>query len=194
MKTKKLLTILFVFVMFSGISFAQIEVPDNHEPMIAGDVFWRLSPEAEKEALEKLNEDLKTNLKTIKEYDKERYFSLLRELSFSKMSLPFMRVEERTIGDTRAKRLEKEVYSQALALKYKNAKSSEKEALKKELTKAVAELFNQKEKERAAEVQMLEQQLQELKTQLEMRQKNRDLIIKRRVEELIGVPDYLEWD
>jgi hypothetical protein len=41
---------------------------------------------------------------------------------------------------------------------------------------------------------MLENEIEKLKQKIAGRQKNRDVIIRRRVEELLGVEEDLEWD
>ena len=60
--------------------------------------------------------------------------------------------------------------------------------------KNVGDLFDQKEQQRKWEVEMLENEIEELKKKIASRQKNKNTIIRRRVEELLGVEEDLEWD
>jgi hypothetical protein len=50
-----------------------------------------------------------------------------------------------------------------------------------------------KEKARSLEVEFLEQELAQLKESLKVRKNNKGEIINRRLNELIGKGDYLDW-
>ena len=62
--------------------------------------------------------------------------------------------------------------------------------MKAELNK----LFVQKEERRKEEVEILQKELVELQKSLEVRQKNKNQIIERRIQELLEEDEYLDWD
>jgi len=94
---------------------------------------------------------------------------------------------------------EKEIHhfefrSQDLSRRIREAgKGPEKEKLVKDLTGVVGQLFELREKQRAEEAARIEQELQKIRSLLEERRKNRDLIIERRVKQLMGEEDTLNW-
>jgi len=55
------------------------------------------------------------------------------------------------------------------------------------------QLFDMKEKARGLEVDFLEQELAQLKESLKVRKSNKGEIINRRLNELIGKGEYLDW-
>ncbi len=55
------------------------------------------------------------------------------------------------------------------------------------------QLFDMKEKARSLEVEFLEQELAQLKESLKVRKSNKGEIINRRLNELIGKGDCLDW-
>ena len=65
--------------------------------------------------------------------------------------------------------------------------------IKNKLRRNLLELFTLKEEDRKKEVEELKHKLAKLEKVLNVRMKNKDEIIKRRLEELIGEEDYLEW-
>ncbi|MEM6885157.1 MAG: hypothetical protein AAF571_08995 [Verrucomicrobiota bacterium] len=93
-----------------------------------------------------------------------------------------------------AKILEGEVYSEILAWKYRQAQTSgEKQEIQKAITELVTSQFQRKLKRDQSEVQELDTELGRLKELIEQRQANRDTIIQRRVNELTGEADHLDW-
>ena len=87
-----------------------------------------------------------------------------------------------------------EFRSQDLSRRIREAgKGPEKEKLVKDLTGVVGQLFELREKQRAEEAARIEQELQKIRSLLEERKKNRDLIIERRVKQLMGEEDTLNW-
>ena len=88
---------------------------------------------------------------------------------------------------------ELDLQTEILGIQYVHANAQESTKIKKELQSKLEMLFDLKEKERRSEVEMLERELAELKASLEIRKNNKADIILRRLSELIGKDDYLEW-
>lgn len=68
-----------------------------------------------------------------------------------------------------------------------------REELKKKLLSLVGELFDLREARRAKEIERLGRSVEELKRKLQTRRENRDRIIEKRVRELLGERDPLDW-
>lgn len=89
-------------------------------------------------------------------------------------------------------KLERE--SMELAEKMRKAESgTDKGAIKDKLKTVLGELFDLREANRTHEVEMLEKRLKELKETMEKRKQNRDQIIERRLGELMGKEDSMNW-
>ncbi|MCW8850431.1 MAG: hypothetical protein OQJ81_10675 [Melioribacteraceae bacterium] len=153
-----------------------------------------MSEEDEKELLKNINKELKIELEVIKNVNKEKYFELLRESQYKNMKIPFMVKREKAMWEREQKIFEAEVKAEALAAKYSKAKQAEREIIKRDLKEELKTLFDKKEERRREEVMELENQLQELRKSLEVRQKNKNQIIERRIQELLEEDEYLEWD
>ncbi len=187
------LSIALLF-FFSQFTLGQEVVPSPPAPPEPEEhpSYWELSEQEEQNYLKDLDAELKLKLKEIKKHDAEKYAEFLRELHWRRMETHFMaRGKERERFELERKITESEIRTEALAIKYQSSPSEE---IKRELTKNVGELFDQKEKQRKWEVEMLESEIAKLKEKIISRQKNRETIIRRRVEELLGVEEDLEWD
>jgi len=80
-----------------------------------------------------------------------------------------------------------------LGIRYEHADESEKPKIINDLKSKLNQLFDIKEKARSLEVEFLEQELAQLKEALKVRKSNKSEIINRRLNELIGKGDYLDW-
>ena len=69
----------------------------------------------------------------------------------------------------------------------------EQSKLTVKLQDTVTQLFDLREQARAREVEMLKKRLEELTQMLEKRKANRDAIISKRVKQLSGESDELDW-
>ena len=156
--------------------------------------FFKLSEEDEKELLKNINESLRKELEVIKQADASKYFEFLRESQFKNIKIPFIVKREKDIHEREQKIFEAEVRTEALAVKYEKAKSSEKNKIKDDLRKELNVLFEHKEARRQEEVKQLEEELNELKKSLAVRQKNKNEIIARRLQELLDEDQYLDWE
>ena len=158
--------------------------------------YWKqVNQEDEKEILAKLPEDLKQDLLKVKEIDPQRYQDFLMESSVGRYEVYFGRTEEfeKKRYDTERLVQQLEVQTEALGIQYEHAKENQKASIVSRLKTKLGELFEMKEKERALNVEMLEKELAELKESLSIRKQNKNEIISRRLNELIGKGDYLDW-
>ena len=87
-----------------------------------------------------------------------------------------------------------EILTESLAIEYKSATSSEKTKIKTELQKNLSNLFDLKEMQRETEVKLLEKEIKKLKEKIATRKNSKDIIVRRRTEELLGEGKYLEWE
>ena len=81
----------------------------------------------------------------------------------------------------------------AFGIRYEHAKENEKQKIINDLKSQLNQLFDMMEKSRGLEVNMLEKELAQLKESLKVRKNNKGEIINRRLNELIGNGDYLDW-
>jgi len=191
---------LIMFLVFSQTLFAQeeIEAPEPPEPEESS--HWEfqhileMSEKDENELLKNLKADLRKDLRIIKKVDKEKYIDFLRESQYKHMRMPFISRHEKVSHERERKIFEAEIKAEALAAKYVSAKQSEKRSIREQLRTELNKLFVQKEERRQEEVEILQKELVELQKSLEVRQKNKNQIIERRVQELLEEDEYLDWD
>lgn len=158
-----------------------------------GNIF-KMKPEEERKALSKLKTSVKEQLKVIKKYNSPKYYQLLRESQFKFLNFSILSKLDKKEHSNEEEIFEKDVTSEALAAKYKNAGNYDKKKLKTQLKKTLSTLFDLKEERRKDEVKKLEEELRELKKSLKIRMQNKDEIVKRRLHELLDEDDYLEWE
>jgi hypothetical protein len=161
-----------------------------------------MSKEDEQKILKRLSTEMKSKLDEIKKLNKEKYFQLLRQNSFpgvwSLSEDAPIAIAGSLIGSTERseqykKQKELEVGIELLALKFKNANSSEQSKLKSDLAASLSDLFEIRESQKQEEVKQLEKRLQDLKESLKMRKENKTEIVNRRIQELLGNSKYLRW-
>ena len=185
-----------LFVIFMQTVFAQEKpkVPVAPKFDFEFHEFFKMSEEDEKELLKNVKSELKEELDVIKSVNKEKYFEFLRQSQYKNIAVPFLVKREKATWEREQKIFEAEVKAEALAAKYSKARQGEKENIKRNLREELKTLFDKKEERRREEVAELENQLQELRKSLEVRQKNKNQIIERRIQELLEEDEYLEWD
>ena len=191
MKPLKYLVLTTLLFLQSAILIAQeeIELPPPPPP------YFQLSEKEEQEYLTNINSELKLKLKEIKEADKEKYAEFLRQLHWKNMEHSFMHMgREKEMMKNEKQIIEYEILTESLALEYKSAPSSGKTKIKKDLQKNLGNLFDLKEMQRERQVKLLEEEIAKLKEKIATRKKNKDIIIRRRTEELLGEGKYLEWE
>lgn len=143
----------------------QAEEPDEIEPLQQEKL---KNPRRYEEQLAKLWDDVR-RLEKVKQEDPPRYNNLKKQLQLER--------------DCRK-----------LAQEYRKSKDdTRKFQVKADLKNKLTELFNLREAERAGKVTELEQELAQLKEMLAFREKNKDKIIEKRLNEMIGENEKLEW-
>jgi hypothetical protein len=180
---KKIKFCSFIFIstlIFVNSAFGQETLPEPVAPMHPWD--GSIDEKEETRILEKLTPGLKTDLLKVKELDPEQYKELLHDAQFAHydMFTGFMDDLERDLYKSERK-------------KYQHLSQNEKQNLQSEMRTKLGILFDLKEKQREMEVQMLEKELAQLKESLIVRKKNKDDIILRRLSELTGTDEYLDW-
>ena len=91
----------------------------------------------------------------------------------------------------RQREMEKQAMELAEALR--EAEGDDRDRLSGELRRLLEESFDLKQDRMRGEVDLVERELDELKTLVTKREENRDSIIERRLGELMGDTHYLEW-
>jgi|GEM_PF-2780593 len=183
-----------ISIYAAGISFGQDYDQEPKAPKIYG--YSEGNNHDEKELLSKLSPELKADLLKVKELDKERYEELLEQTSYNDFDMytGFMEASEKERFQTERKIEEMDVRSEALGIRYEYSSSeSEKQKIVSDLKAVLNQLFDMKEKSRSLEVEMLEKELKKLKESLNVRKQSKNEIINRRLNELIGKGDYLDW-
>ncbi|GJQ63060.1 MAG: hypothetical protein SCALA702_21130 [Melioribacteraceae bacterium] len=140
-----------------------------------------------------LDGKFKKQLDEIKALDTKKYQALLRKTYFNRLRFRGNDPFKIYLSEINDEIMEMELQSEKLALEYKNAKSSEKSAIKEKLNDLLNDLFAKREKLKQNEVDELTKELEELKSSLELRKKKKDTIIERRLEELLGNGEIFDW-
>lgn len=197
-----------IFLLFTVVILASVKIiyPQNEpkppeppkEELLP--VYWELqqiTEENEKKILNALQPEVKEDLLKVKIIDKDKYYKLLSESP----NLYFESGWEFFLDPLEKKRFEQsqkidqiEMHTGVLGFLYQNVKSNEQQKIKTQLRGELEQLFDLKEEERRLEVEMLERELKKLKVSLEARKKNKVEIINNRMNELMGMEDYLDWE
>lgn len=155
-----------------------------------------MDKKSEEQYLKTIDAATKAELEQIKEYDKEKYQELLMDAYFNSFNKPFFRIDKEE--SERLKRQEEmsklEISTELLKQKYLHASKGDKDNYKKTLSNLLYKLFDLKQQDKKNEIEELQSELEKLKKSISVRSKNRDKIVERRLQELIGEDDYLEWE
>jgi len=133
-------------------------------------------------------------LKNLQLKDKYHFNRQMQQLYREVMFLKRLKLEEpeRYNESIKLRKLSRE--SGNLAESYrKSTDESEKEKIKQELRPILDRLFDLREKEKLAEIKRISEQLKRLRTKLEERNKNKELIIQNRLDQLTGKGNLYEW-
>lgn len=192
---KTIYAFLFIILLTSGNVFSQeIVIP---EPEVDHDYVVQIKEQDEQKILSRISLQLKNELLKVKEVDKERYKDLLRECASGIYVydgyLGYMESFEKEQFEAEKKINELELLTESLGIRYEYASESDKQKIVTDLKSNLNELFDAKEKSRSLQVQVLEKELVQLKESLRVRKQNKNEIINRRLNELIGKGDYLDW-
>lgn len=161
-----------------------------------------LSKEEEERLLKNLSPEMKAKLEEVKKLNKNKYYQLLRETSYSfgwntlsgkALSIIYEgALKERNEQMKKQKELEVDV--ELYALKYKNADNASQQKIKTDLQASLNQLFDIRESQKQDEVKQLQKRLQELQESLQARKQNKNEIVQRRIQELLGDSKYLRWE
>jgi hypothetical protein len=189
---KTIILIIFGISFTSGNLFAQVVID---EPRAPRGYNVGIGEQDENEILKSLPPELKKELLKVKELDAKRYQELLRETSYTRYEVyaGYMESYERKRYDTERQVRELELFTETLSVRYEHANDNEKPKIINDLKSKLNQLFDMKEKARSLEVEFLEQELAQLKESLKVRKSSKSEIINRRLNELIGKGDYLDW-
>lgn len=144
--------------------------------------------------IEKYLPSIQQDLKTVASTDGEFYEEIIERLfePASDQDVAMQHYPQQFAQE--AKILEGEVQCEILAWKYQLAPTTEEKlAIQKSIEELVASQFERKLKRDQSEVQELDVELTRLKELIQQRQANRDVIIQRRIKDLTGERDGLEW-
>jgi HPt (histidine-containing phosphotransfer) domain-containing protein len=184
------LVLTFLFLTFTLLPAQEV----RFVPPIPPEPYFEINEKTEQEYLNNVGAELKLKLQAIKEYDKAEYYNLLNELQYSKMEHHFFSSREKDFNELEQQIVAFEIESKSLLAKMKKSEATQKPKLKLELKDSISKLFDLKEKRRSIEIERLEERLNELNKKLKIRNKNKAEIINRRMLDLLGEDDYLEWD
>ena len=186
--------LIISILLFISSAFAQETLPEPVGPMLPS---WDGNIDENEEAriLERLTPELRADLLKVKEVDPDQYKELLHDAHFVHydMYTGFMDDLERDLYKSERKIDELELHTKIMGIQYQHASQSDKQTLKSEMRIKLGVLFDIKEEQREMEVQMLEKEIARLKESLIVRKKNKDDIILRRLTELTGADEYLDW-
>jgi len=158
-----------------------------------------LSKEEEEKLLKNLSPGIRAKMEEIKKLNKNKYYQLLRtSFPFGYLATTFSNQEEYTgllnSNENLKKEKELEIEAELLALKIKNVEGGSQQKLKNDLAGILNQLFDLREIRKEIEVKQLEKRLQELKESLQARKQNKNEIVQRRIQEMIGDSRYLRWE
>lgn len=160
--------------------------------------FVMVAPMSEKEAmawLAKHTPQLRAELDELKKMDPELFEEYLDFLPDLAMSGEDVRLNEPEMFPLFVETERMELKTDVLSMKYHMTNNaSQRKALRAELTKLVTQLFDKRLQQHNAMIRDIEEDLQELKTEGKKKKKNRDKIIARHIEDLLGADgEDLSW-
>ncbi len=167
-----------------------------------------MSKEEEERLLKNLSPETKAKLEEVKKLNKNKYYQLLRETSYSfgwsslfspalsSTGKAYTVYEEaaKERNEQMKKQKELEIDVELYALKYKNADNASQQKIKTDLQAALNQLFDIRESQKQDEVKQLQKRLQDLQESLQARKQNKSEIVQRRIQELLGDSKYLRWE
>ncbi|OGU57742.1 MAG: hypothetical protein A2V66_17320 [Ignavibacteria bacterium RBG_13_36_8] len=199
MKTLKVIPLIILLSAAAYINLTAQEEPPKpprviyDEPIISH-FDLEITKEREEAYLKNVDEKLKADLLKIKKADKEKYFKLLMEAGMHYGDLMYASEREKEMVQSSRKISNLEVETQIIAFKYNKAAASDKQKLRTELKNKLDDLFELREKDRKTQIIRLENELDELKASLEVRRKNKEAVINKRLQELLHEDKYLDWE
>ena len=189
----------------SGLSSAYGDLEREYVAQVQG---GEMTKEEEERYLKNLSPEMKVKLEEVKKLNKNKYYQLLRETSFSYSwgslfnqpiagtgkAYTLLEGAYKERNEQMKKQKELEVDVELCALRYKNADNASQQKIKSELQAALNQLFDIRESQKQDEVKQLQKRLQELQESLQARKQNKSEIVQRRIQELLGDSKYLRWE
>jgi hypothetical protein len=152
------------------------------------------TPERILAALKVIAPELAAQLEPFLKENPEENRHLARGLLEQARNLVRLRRERPDSFDQQVKMFKLEVKALELARQARGAKDAHStEGARSELQKVLEDLFDQRESQQRREIEDMERRLREMKERLESRKANRASIIDRRIAQLLGESDDLEW-
>lgn len=155
----------------------------------------------EKKYLNGIPGDLRKKLSEAKKLDSIWYYKLLKEtwniynwFSYPASDYPFRLSSAELKNSLIKKEMHKNIELQILQRKYIHAKENEKSNIRAQMAAKLNEVFDVKETMKAEEIKYLESRLKELKVKLNERQKSKNAIVEKRLQEVLREKSNLTWD
>lgn len=189
---KSIIVIIFGLTLVTNTVLAQT---DDYVPKVPRNFVGGVGEQEEKEVLKNLPPELKDELLKVKELNPEQYKALLSEILYNRYDVyaGFLESYGRERYETQKQIQQLELFTESLGFRYEYANDSDKQKISSDLKSRLNQLFDMKEKARSLEVELLEKELAQLKESLKVRKMNKGEIINRRLNELIGKGEYLDW-
>ncbi|MEW6508186.1 MAG: hypothetical protein AB1432_10620 [Bacteroidota bacterium] len=158
-----------------------------------------MSKEEEEKLLRNLSPEIRIMMEEIKKLNKNKYYQLLRStFPFGNLITGYSNQEVLksllSSGENLKREKELEIEAELLALRIKKSDSITQPKLRNELAGVLNELFDIKETKKEAEIKQLEKRLQELKESIQARKQNKNEIVERRMQEMLGDSRYYRWE
>ncbi len=158
---------------------------------------WEISVQDFKQAVETIKKDepdYYAALLLIKKDDEEYYTELVADWIFEQRDLEDMKQHDPEYYNESKKQADLEKEERRLTGLYRTAKTEvEKQSINKKLMVLLDQLFDEKLRLQKLDVRELESELSSIKRDIERREKNKQKIIERRLAELKGEDEDLEW-
>ena len=129
----------------------------------------------------------------LRRHEPEEAAEFFRDTLNETLELLELREEEAEEFERAIKELEVERKTEEMAQTFERATPEERKKLLAELKDMLDQAFEMRQKAMKTEVEHLEREMRRLKTMVEKREQNKALIIDRRIQQLTGEMDYLEW-
>ena len=157
-----------------------------------------VTPEQEKEALAFLKEIAPWKVEYVqkqKNVDQNAYNTLLRGLIQRKRSLERLRESGDTLKySRRLKSMKLKNRSHMLSQEYRvTTDRAQQKVLRKNLLGVLNELFEIREQDKLTQIEHLRSRLKELEEMVAKRRKNKQTIVERRAQNLLGEMDDIRW-
>ena len=154
-------------------------------------------PKSEEEKyLKEIPKDLSKELNKIKNIDKKSYFKLLKEawnidnyFTYAQQEYPFQLSSSELKSNLIKQEFRKNIETEIIIIRYNVSRENEKKELRIKLKTKLNELFEIKGIMKNEEIKFLESKLQKLKVLLKNRQKNKNEIVEKKVNEILHEKD-----